>query len=171
MCCELWFNIKPPNKPCCFISLHRVLSKTIYGKKGNREYQPIQYWNIKTPTWSSNGNQVMSILQVDLKIPGGICLHFPSSWTIMLVGKEASKFSLALLYRRMSGRHKSMGGTMISWGKKIMTTTIFTTVHFRSITPPQLREGFIIFSSEKFWTSKYISGLKWIFPRSLLKKK
>ena len=30
-------------KPCCFISLHRVLYETIYGNKQNGEYQPLKY--------------------------------------------------------------------------------------------------------------------------------
>ena len=39
----------------------------------------------------------MSILQVDLKMPGGICSHWPVFRTTMFVGKVASKFSLAEL--------------------------------------------------------------------------
>ena len=38
----------------------------------------------------------MSILQVDLKIPGGMYVHFPSWVTITLVGYVPSKASSAL---------------------------------------------------------------------------
>lgn len=63
-----------------------------------------------TVTWSSNGNHVISILQVDLKIPGGIYTQEPLLRTTTFVGYVPSNPSSALLYIKTSGFHIRCGG-------------------------------------------------------------
>lgn len=56
----------------------------------------VQLPNFIWQLWSSKGNQVMSISQVDLNMPGGMYLQRPELVTTTLVGKVESKLSLAL---------------------------------------------------------------------------
>ena len=56
----------------------------------------VQLPNFISQSWSSKGNQVMSIKQVDLKMPGGIYVHEPVEVTTTLVGYVPSNASLAL---------------------------------------------------------------------------
>ena len=56
----------------------------------------VQLPNFISQSWSSKGNQVMSIKQVDLKMPGGIYVHEPVEGTTTLVGYVPSNASLAL---------------------------------------------------------------------------
>ena len=46
----------------------------------------VQLPNFISQFWSSKGNQVMSILQVDMKMPGGMYVHKPSCVTTTFVG-------------------------------------------------------------------------------------
>ena len=46
----------------------------------------VQLWNFISQFWSSKGNQVMSILQVDMKMPGGMYVQSPSLVTTTFVG-------------------------------------------------------------------------------------
>ena len=56
----------------------------------------VQLPNFISQSWSSNGNQVMSIKHVDLKMPGGMYVHDPVEVTTTLVGYVPSNASLAL---------------------------------------------------------------------------
>ena len=55
--------------------------------------------NFKSQRWSSKGNHVMSILQVLLKIPGGMYMQLPSLETTTFVWNVPSNFSSALFKR------------------------------------------------------------------------
>ena len=59
----------------------------------------VQLPNFISQSWSSKGNQVMSIGQEDLKMPGGIQVHRPALVTTTLVAQVESKDSLALIQK------------------------------------------------------------------------
>lgn len=65
----------------------------------------------------SNGNHVMSILQVDLKIPGGTYKHDPLLRTTTFVGKVPSKPSSALNFKIKNTEKFSFCGTKTHHGK------------------------------------------------------
>lgn len=78
-------------------------SKQTKKKKGikltwNPSY--VQDPNFISHRWSSNGNHVMSILHVDLNIPGGTYKHEPLLRTTTFVGYVPSNPSSALQNRK-----------------------------------------------------------------------
>lgn len=58
--------------------------------------------NLRLHFWSSKGNHVMSMAHVLLNMPGGTHRQLPSLDTTTLVGKVASKLSLALKFHDKS---------------------------------------------------------------------
>lgn len=58
--------------------------------------------NLRLHFWSSKGNHVMSMAHVLLNMPGGTHRQLPSLDTTTLVGKVASKLSLALKFHNKS---------------------------------------------------------------------
>ena len=68
--------------------------------------------NFMSQLWSSNGNQVMSILHVLLKMPGGTYSIEPSAEATTLVWKVPSNLSSALKYESFLSTES---GQCVSW--------------------------------------------------------
>ena len=66
----------------------------------------VQLPNFILQSWSSKGNHVISILQVDLNIPGGIYVQLPLLVTTTFVGYVPSNASSALNRTRTKRRRR-----------------------------------------------------------------
>ena len=88
-CSEQW-------RKCC-LSLY-FLSSCLLTFHPEQVHEP----NFRSHNWSSKGNQVMSILQVLLNIPGGTYRQLPSLDTTTLVWQVPSNFSSALKYLKVT---------------------------------------------------------------------
>ena len=75
---------------------NKITTCSIFWEKLTLNPLYVQLPNFISQFWSSKGNQVMSILHVDMKMPGGIYVQRPSWVTTTFVGYVPSNDSLAL---------------------------------------------------------------------------
>lgn len=102
----------------CYVKFSNCLQQTLTIENTNGcllfvfTWKPsyVQLPNFISHRWSSNGNHVMSILHVDLKMPGGTYKQEPLLRTTTFVGYVPSKPSSALLYISTSGFQMRCGG-------------------------------------------------------------